>query len=97
MHARVTTIEGSPERTEEAARQYEMALKTFREISGNRGAFLLIDRTAGKGIGVTLWESEQAVHESRQRADELRQRAAQEAGGQILSVEEYEVAVWDVS
>ena len=36
-------------------------IQSLREISGNRGAFLLVDRSAGKGIGVTLWESEEAM------------------------------------
>ena len=42
---------------------------------------------------MTLWENEQAVADSREQANQLRQQA----GGQIQSVEEYEVAVWDVS
>jgi hypothetical protein len=33
---------------------------------------------------------------SRQRADELRQQAASSTGANIASVEQYEVAVWDV-
>ena len=97
MHARATTIQGSPDRIDEAIEQYRNALAMFRDIPGNRGAFLLVDRSAGRGIGVSLWESEQAVQESRQRADELRQQAAEQAQGQIVTVEEYEVAVWDVS
>jgi heme-degrading monooxygenase HmoA len=97
MHARATTLQGSPDRADEAVEQYRASLTTFRETAGNRGAFLLVDRSAGKGIGVTLWESEQAMQESRQRADQLRQQAAEQAQGQIVGVEEYEVAVWDVS
>ena len=34
--------------------------------------------------------------ESREQANQLRQQTAQQAQGQILSVDEYEVAVWDV-
>ena len=97
MHARATTLRTSPEAAEQAIEQYRQALSTFREMDGNRGAFLLVDRNSGKGIGVTLWENEQAVADSREQANQLRQQAAQQAGGQIQSVEEYEVAVWDVS
>lgn len=97
MHARATTLQGSPDRVDAAIEQYRASLTMFRDMPGNRGAFLLIDRSAGRGIGVTLWDSEQAVQESRQRADELRQQAAQQAGGEIVSVEEYEIAVWDVN
>jgi hypothetical protein len=34
--------------------------------------------------------------ESRERASELREQAAAQASGEIVSVDEYEVAVWDV-
>lgn len=97
MYARATTLEGSPDGVDEAIRGYEGALSTFRGIDGNRGAFLLIDRGNGRGIGVTLWESEEAMRNSRQRADELRQQAAASVGATVESVEEYEIAVWDIA
>jgi heme-degrading monooxygenase HmoA len=97
MFARATTLQGSADNVEVGVQQYQEALSRFRQIPGNQGAFLLIDRRAGKGIGVTLWESEQAMTESREQADQLRQQAAEQAGGRIESVEEYEVAVWDVT
>jgi heme-degrading monooxygenase HmoA len=97
VFARATTLHGSADNVDVGIQQYEEALSRFREIPGNQGAFLLIDRRAGKGIGVTLWESEQAMTDSRAQADQLRQQAAQQAGGRIESVDEYEVAVWDVN
>ena len=97
MHARATTLRTSPEAAEQAIEQYRQALSTFREMDGNRGAFLLVDRNSGKGIGVTLWNDEQAMTHSREQAEQIRQQAAQQAQGQIESVDEYEIAVWDVS
>ena len=85
MYARATTLRASPEQVQEAIVHYQAGIPPLREIAGNRGAFLLVDRSAGKGIGVTLWESEEAM------------RASQESGGEIASVDEYEVAVWAVS
>ncbi len=96
MYARATTIQGSPATADEGVEQYREALSAFRRIAGNQGAFLLVDRSSGKGIGVTLWESEQAMADSRDQANQLRQQAAEQAQGDIQSVEEYEVAVWDV-
>lgn len=96
MYARATTLQASPERAEEGIAHYQAGLSAFREIAGNRGAFLLVDRSSGKGIGVTLWTSEEAMQASRQRADELRRQAGEQAGGEIISVDEYEVAVWAV-
>lgn len=95
MFARATTIQGRPENVEEGIARYREALSQFREMSGNQGAFLLVDRSSGKAVGITLWDSEQSVTESRERANELRERAAEEAQGDIQSVEEYEVAVWE--
>jgi heme-degrading monooxygenase HmoA len=96
MHARATTVRIGEEAAEQAIGQYRSTLSTFRGIEGNRGAFLLVDRVRGRGIGVTLWESEQAMVESREQADRLRQQVAADAGGEIESVDEYEVAVWEV-
>jgi len=96
VYARATTYRGSPEQVQEAIVHYEEGIASVREVVGNRGAFLLVDRSAGTGVGVTLWESEEAMRASRQRADGLRQQA-QEAGGENDSVVEFEVAVWAVT
>jgi heme-degrading monooxygenase HmoA len=93
VHARATTYRGSPEDVQEAIVHYQEGVPSIREISGNRGAFLLVDRSRGRGVGVTLWESEEAMRASRKRADELRQQAQESPG---VSVDEYEVAVWAV-
>jgi heme-degrading monooxygenase HmoA len=93
VFARVSTIQGSPENIDEAIAQYREALSQFRDIAGNKGAFLLVDRDTGKAIGMTIWDSEQSMSDSREQATQLRERATDEAGSQIQSVEEYEVAV----
>ncbi len=96
MYARATTVRVGQDMAEQAIGQYRDALTAFRGMEGNRGAFLLVDRTSGRGVGVTLWESEQAMAETREEAEQLRRRAAEQAQGEIESVIEYEVAVWDV-
>ena len=93
MYARATTLRASPEDVQEQIDHYQEGIQSVREISGNRGAFLLVDRSAGRAISVTLWESDEAMQASRKRADELRQQA-QESPGE--SVDEYEVAAWAV-
>jgi hypothetical protein len=61
VYARATTRQGSPEQVQEGIVHYQAGIASFREVAGNRGAFLLVDRLSGKGIGVTLWESEEAM------------------------------------
>ena len=95
MHARLTRLRGDPGQIEEATKSYRDALSQFAAIDGNRGAFLLIDRDNGVGIGITLWDGEDAMTAARERATELRQQAAEQVAARIEAVEEFEVAVWE--
>jgi hypothetical protein len=46
---------------------------------------------------VTLWESEQAMHQSEEDADRLRDETARAAGGEVEDVERYEVVLLHTS
>jgi heme-degrading monooxygenase HmoA len=93
MHARTTTLDLDPSRIDDAVRQLESEdVPTFKEIDGFKGFTLLGDRSAGKVIGVSFWESEEKMQASEEAVKESRQRAA-ETGGATGSpaVEHYEV------
>lgn len=47
-------------------------LATMRSQDGNRGIFLLLDRSTGKAMSVSLWASEEALGKSEQAASQLR-------------------------
>jgi hypothetical protein len=53
----------------------------------------LADRQSGKVELVTLWASEQAMHQSEEDADQLRSATARAAGGEVAGVERYEVVL----
>jgi hypothetical protein len=55
-------------------------------------ASLLIDRKNGVSCATTCWSSQEWMMSSRDVADTLRGRVAQESGGRILDVREYELA-----
>jgi heme-degrading monooxygenase HmoA len=97
MIARVTTVKGQPGREEEAITQYrDQVLPAVKGQAGYKGALLLIDRRAGTGISISLWESEEAQRASEAAVTQLRQQAAQQMGAtQAPSVDIYEVAVQD--
>ena len=91
MFARVTTIQGTPDQAEEAIRMIqEQVIPAARQLPGFKGGYWLADRNTGKGIGITLWESEDAMRASGERAAQLRNQSAQALGGTAI-VEEYEV------
>jgi hypothetical protein len=59
MHARVTTVSVQPDKVAETTRIYnESILPVVKAASGNRGVYLLIDATSGKGHSITLWNAE---------------------------------------
>ena len=92
MFARVTSMQGPPDRIDEAARQIqEQAVPFARQLSGFKGAYWLADRRTGKGLSVTLWESEEAMRASAVEIEPRRKATAQAVGATIQSVEAYEV------
>ena len=99
MHARVTHLTGSTEEVDAGIDNFRSnALPGVQAEPGNRGAIMLVDRETGKGMAITLWEDENAMRESEERANELRAQAADAMGaGGTPEVELYEVAVFESS
>jgi heme-degrading monooxygenase HmoA len=97
VFARISTIQGRADNIDDAIAEYRSALSQISEVAGNKGAFLLVDRGSGKAVGATLWDSEQSMTDSREQANRARQQAADESGGEVQAVEEYEVAVWETA
>jgi heme-degrading monooxygenase HmoA len=67
-------------------------LPQIEQTPGFCSASLLINTTTGLGCATTTWETRDAMEASRATADEMRSRAAREAGGQIVDVHEFELA-----
>jgi heme-degrading monooxygenase HmoA len=51
-----------------------------RLMEGFEGMIALVDRHSGKTLGITFWESEEAMRASEEAANQLRQESA-EVGG----------------
>jgi heme-degrading monooxygenase HmoA len=96
MHARVSTIEGLPERMNDATRHLqEQALPQLRQMDGFKGFVALGDRQSGKVLGVAFWESEEALRATEVEVSGVRSGAAEAAGGTVAGVENYEVIVFE--
>jgi heme-degrading monooxygenase HmoA len=94
MHARVSTIQGAPGKVDDVARQVqEQTLPRLQKVEGFKGFVALGDRQSGKLLGVSFWESEEALRASDETASSVRSAAAETADGIVASVEEYEVLV----
>jgi len=96
MHARLTTIEGAPDKMDEATRHVqEQILPQLQQMDGFKGFVALGDRNTGKLLGVAFWEDEEALRATEQEVSGVRSGAADAVDGTVASVEQYEVVVFE--
>lgn len=96
MHARVTSLTGTPAEFEAGVENFRANVVPFAREHG-KGAMLLVDRASGGALAITLWEDEDALRASEERANALRADAADDLGAQQEpTVARYEVAVFEV-
>lgn len=95
MYARVATFKSDPGRVDDAIDMVRSQVESGDTPPGLEGAkmLMLVDRETGKGVGITLFESEEAM----QRGDEALNAMNPGANEQRLSVEFFEVPVQTVS
>ena len=98
MHARMFAFEGSSEEIDAAvALTREEILPLERQMTGFRGLILLSDKEAQKLISLSLWESEELMLQSEESARTIVRLAAKSLGGKRLSIEPFEVAVFELA
>ena len=90
MFARVSTYRGDGDRLLQGFAEVTGPLEA---IDGFSRAYFMVDRANGKGMSITVWESEEALNASAAKADELRSRGAEAGGATIESVEHYEIGL----
>jgi hypothetical protein len=89
MYARLATFQVDPANVDEAIDRVRGDVESGTPPPGLEGAkmLMLVDRNSGKSIGVTLFESEEAMR----RGDEALNAMNPGAAGSRTSVEFYEV------
>ena len=91
MYARVATFESDPSTVDDAISLVRGQVESGATPAGLEGAkmLMLVDRESGKGLGVTLFETEDAMR----RGDEALNAMNPGASERRTSVEFYEVPV----
>ncbi len=98
MYARMSTLEGPADRMDEGLRQVrEHALPQLQQQDGFKGFVALGDRHSGKLIGISFWESEEAMRAAEEVGDRTRSDAAEAISDTIAGVERYEVGLFEMS
>ena len=95
MHARVATFESRPENVDDAIAMIRAQVESGETPPGLGGAkmLMLVNRETGKGVGVTLFESEDAMR----RGDEALNAMNPGGAEHRVSVEFFEVPVQTVT
>jgi len=74
----------------------EVVIPRAKQMDGFKGMIALGDHHSGKTLGITFWESEEAMRASEEAAKRLREESAEGVGDTIEAVERYEVALFEV-
>jgi heme-degrading monooxygenase HmoA len=97
MHARVSILEGPPDKIDEGVRYLREEVQPAWETDpGFKGAIVLNDRQSGKTLSVTFWEREEDMRAMEEDANRVRSKLAETTGQEIASVERYEVGLFEV-
>jgi hypothetical protein len=94
MWARVSSYQFPSNDVDAAVERFNEALGELDE-PGLKRAELLVDRSSGKALTITVWENEETLQASVAAADRLRSGAADAAGGSIVDVLHYEIVSAD--
>jgi hypothetical protein len=95
--ARVHTLETTSEQHDTGlAAVIEEILPWLRESTGFRGLIRMANAETGKVMAITLWATEQDLDESAVAAKQLTELTATGVGANWISVENYEVSLFDV-
>ena len=98
MHARVSTVEVSPAKLDEATHFFrEQVLPQLQQIDGFKEFIVLSDRQGGKLLCVALWESEEVMRSTEEVLSRIRGGIPHPLGGAVVGAENYEVSIFEVS
>ncbi len=95
MYARIATFEGDAASIDAAVSSVRASVESGNAPAGLEDAkmMMLVNRETGTGLGITLYESEEAM----KRGDEALNAMTPDGDGQRTSVQFYEVPVQTIS
>ena len=91
MYARSTTIQAPSSIDAGITHMRDTVMPALEDIDGCVGLSLLVDRTSGRCIATSAWQSEEAMRASEESVRPIRDQAAELFGGSA-QVQEWEIA-----
>jgi heme-degrading monooxygenase HmoA len=92
MVARTGTLQVSPDRVDAAVTTVRERIPQYREQGGYKGFTVLADRSSGKVIGISYWETQEDLEASDELGRQAREAAAETGQAQSEPVRE----TWEV-
>ena len=100
MHARVSILEGDPDKIDHGLRYWREEVQPAMETQpGFKGVVSLHDRQNrhnGRTISITFWESEEHMHAKAEDHNRVLSKVSETAGRELVSVEWYDVALLEL-
>jgi heme-degrading monooxygenase HmoA len=91
---RCTWLQAPTDAIEQAIDMFKTdVLPQAEQMDGFCSASLFIDRTTGRAVSATAWDSRTAMEAGRERANQLRTSTADRIGAEIVDVVEFDLAV----
>ncbi len=92
MYARVMSGQIGPGDLDRFNRMIrDTVIPRAEKLDGFAGGYWLAERETGRVLGITMFESEQALHDSQAKADSIRREASRSAGLPEPTFRVYEV------
>jgi heme-degrading monooxygenase HmoA len=91
---RATWIKVPPDQADRAIEFYKTdVLPALENLEGFCSSSLLLDRSSGRAVSSTTFDSREAMERNREQARELRNTRTRELGADVLDVGEFELAL----
>jgi hypothetical protein len=91
---RATWIKVPPDQADRAIDFYKTSvLPSLEDLEGFCSSSLLIDRSSGRAVSSTTFDSRGAMERNQEQAKELRNTRTRELGADVLDIGEFELAL----
>lgn len=97
MHARVAAFAGDMSKIDDLIGTIRERMSAGEDIPGAKRFLMLIDREGGTSLGITFFDSEEAIRAAEPIFERMGDEVPEELRGRRTSVEAYEVAIDDIA
>jgi len=97
MYARIAAFAGDMSRIDDVIGTIRERMSAGEAIPGAKRFLMLIDREGGKSLGITFFDSEDAISAAEPMFERMADEIPEEQRGRRTSVEIYEAAIDDIA